>query len=1857
MKLTVIRCLVAFVAFLATAVAEDLSTGWQVLRLWKPETFRLIEVPQYQQADLPGADQPWMDWAASRQRAWRLEHPFQTGLPVWLQREVTLPADAASRTYVLTVRRGQQLLNGAWADGKPLADAGRIVRLLPQTPELERIGRDGWQPSVQSNRMNFAYWELGTGDDALLSLAGTSPGAHRILLHLIERTLPGEDLAQVELRRATAADLAVPYSYSVPVGDYGSELRAGLLQRLPGNLAVIARIRIEDRFGVVLRREERQLALDQPGEHGFVLQPASDREHKAVIEFVSDGVVVCDRWAYFHHLVQREGARTTYSLEGAQWEEKGFTMAQDEPTFPLDDAAQAIPVSAAEADAGVAVGTVSEKNGGGWHFTFTPTQVQAPRQADATWTVAVGKPVKVILRYDTPQPVDGYLDFVGKNIKDGQIVAVPLKSIGDKGEYQMRALPVILDAKRSEGWKPTYAPNARKRDCDHPFTVNGQQAHRMLQRRQFTLPADLRQSPRLVLRLSGIMEQATAWVNGVKAGRASFRDNAADFDVSAAVKRDGANELVILIDSWPAFATGGPYQDGAVRPSGLLGSSSLGGSFMNVRDDISIIGMPLVRATQTRIRAGEALELRTTIENTRPVAVQVAVHWTVTEAGKDLFSLDAAPQALKPGVAIDLAAQRAWPDAKRWSPWSPLLYGLRCEVLVDGKPVDTTLERFGVRTVTTKGTDILLNGQVVHFAGRLHSDSYLVLGMIDHDNLVQRYRDMRRQGVLIGRDMTGVFPAAMWGVMDEIGFLGGTQSLPWCNGQAIYRVKDPVAHGNFAAHMISYANQHGNHPSIVQWNYGNEMMDDAFSAPETQQLIGDVLRQVKANDPTRLTKSDGGGDPRGGADIIDKHYLRLSSMRQSTRSESKPTMTGEFSWNCYPLSSVFWSGEEGMKPSPIRVKRGWDVMSCEGLSMEAQRNADVRRYRAAGLAGFVTLSAEDWASNWEPVWADFHDDSQEVGVHGGTRRMWAGSQVPVSMVVANDSGRERAIVLRLLDGTSELWAQTVSLAQVGHRRVQATVAAPAAGEHRLTLTAACDGVVQTTRHQRLSVFERTSVGTVAKTTVAVLDGDGSVAKLLAAVGLQATPVAGVEVLAKDAPPLAIINGPVPVERAHLAARYVEQGGHLILLGQTTDLDWLPVGTLKARTASEGQPNLSLAYDPRHPVFAGLLAEDLRDWAPAGRVRASTVFEPPRAGSYRVLAGHVPETADLIEVLWGSGRAVVVALNLTPETVAADPAATRLWANLLRFASSPVPAPASAMLIGSGPRAAALREQLRVDAVAGGDPSGRQVVILADLDADPADPALAGQVKAVLGAGGTVLVDGLGQGGARWLAATTGVEVVCSAVFAPRAVKLDDHPLLAGIADGDLAFDTLEYSPWEQFLHPAAGGQDAVRVAVAIGSQRLTYPNVLATASSGRGRVIVNNLRWAEVERRTRAYWGYDAKQIGRGYMTKLLANLGVRCKPPEPPVETSLAGFAFTPLDLTPALNRPWVDDKAGDGKGWIDIGNNWDARELPEGPLVVQGVAYQLAAGRGGANAAIMLRSAKRFSDLPPVSEPIVVDRAVDGLSFLHAAGYLGATDGATAWTYEVRYQGFAKLVAGANTSSFIETVTVRTNVEVGDWLGNAFVKPAWRLEPKGLNLFSTFWRNPRPDIPVESIVVRSANGSEVPMVFAISAATALPNQLADLAVERIAPFRMLVDQYEAVEREGTWPGRWAFLHWAKGNRAEIALVPEPTTGKKSLRLVNVTGQPMGFFFCDKVRDVVPGQRLALTFRVLTAGDGNGELITNVGDGEQKLALQSLGQWKLIKVPLTATQAGKLQLRWQNLAMGAENAMYLKDFALYDAR
>jgi hypothetical protein len=122
------------------SAAEEVGS-WQVLRHWRPETFRLIEIPQYRPADLPPATAPgWVDWEASRGHAYRLANPYQTGLPVWLAREIDLPADASGRTYVLAVKRGQALLN-----------PGQVIsswRMLAKRPV--------WCPSCQSSNGSVA---------------------------------------------------------------------------------------------------------------------------------------------------------------------------------------------------------------------------------------------------------------------------------------------------------------------------------------------------------------------------------------------------------------------------------------------------------------------------------------------------------------------------------------------------------------------------------------------------------------------------------------------------------------------------------------------------------------------------------------------------------------------------------------------------------------------------------------------------------------------------------------------------------------------------------------------------------------------------------------------------------------------------------------------------------------------------------------------------------------------------------------------------------------------------------------------------------------------------------------------------------------------------------------------------------------------------------------------------------------------------------------------------------------------------------------------------------------------------------------------------------------------------------------------------------------------------------------------------------------------------------------------------------------------------------------------------------------------------------------------------------------------
>ncbi|MDA3962673.1 MAG: hypothetical protein PF961_17955 [Planctomycetota bacterium] len=360
--------------------------------------------------------------------------------------------------------------------------------------------------------------------------------------------------------------------------------------------------------------------------------------------------------------------------------------------------------------------------------------------------------------------------------------------------------------------------------------------------------------------------------------------------------------------------------------------------------------------------------------------------------------------------------------------------------------LDSHRERFGFREVRTDGDHIVLNGEVIHVPGRHDQGLTYALGMVDADNSAAFLRDIRSKGVLITRDNIAQVPAWHWAMCDEIGIFGGTNSLPWCNGQPLFRVRDPAAHKNFKNHIISYIAEHYNHPSIITHNYGNEMFHGPFNAPEVQKMIGGVLRAAKAFDPTRLTKTDGGGDPDGAADLIDVHYMNIGhawregrgwkglvAKRAEQGKPVKPVITGEFSWNRYPTSGTFWAGSEVAKPGPIRSSRpSWANMATDQDPLFEQCEADYRKYREHGIAMYVSLGSGFTWRHLAPIFADFHDGYAGDEVHRFRRRVWSGEPVAVRFVVANDSGAAGSVALNLVDlddGARVLWSGEVSLPQ------------------------------------------------------------------------------------------------------------------------------------------------------------------------------------------------------------------------------------------------------------------------------------------------------------------------------------------------------------------------------------------------------------------------------------------------------------------------------------------------------------------------------------------------------------------------------------------------------------------------------------------------------------------------------------------------------------------------------------------------------------------------------------------------------------------------------------------------------------
>lgn len=183
------------------------------------------------------------------------------------------------------------------------------------------------------------------------------------------------------------------------------------------------------------------------------------------------------------------------------------------------------------------------------------------------------------------------------------------------------------------------------------------------------------------------------------------------------------------------------------------------------------------------------------------------------------------------------------PNPKTWSPQAPNLHTVH--VSVAGSRVS---ERFGLRQITTRGKQILLNGEPIYLKGFNRHESHPEFGSATPETVM--LEDLHNLKSLHCNFIRGShYPQSQrfLDLCDETGFLVWEESLGWGNTAPQMADEEYCALQQEQTHNMVRTSF--NHPSVIIFAFQNENRSDT---QEGLALNTRLIRAIKAEDSGRL---------------------------------------------------------------------------------------------------------------------------------------------------------------------------------------------------------------------------------------------------------------------------------------------------------------------------------------------------------------------------------------------------------------------------------------------------------------------------------------------------------------------------------------------------------------------------------------------------------------------------------------------------------------------------------------------------------------------------------------------------------------------------------------------------------------------------------------------------------------------------------------------------------------------------------------------------------------------------------------------------------------------------------------------
>ena len=336
-----------------------------------------------------------------------------------------------------------------------------------------------------------------------------------------------------------------------------------------------------------------------------------------------------------------------------------------------------------------------------------------------------------------------------------------------------------------------------------------------------------------VLKFDGAMADPHVYINGKLAGHWAYGYNAFRVDAAPYLKK-GKNEISVSLNNREESSRWYPG-GGLYRPVSLVTTA-----------DAAHINPWGCWFRTERIADGKAeVSICTNIDNvdkTLSIDNQLVDNGGKVVAQFKHSDFDAQGNAVKT-LTVD--------NAQLWSPESPCLYTLLTRLYRNGKLVDETRQKVGIRTVSVAQYDgFQLNGVSRKIKGVcLHHDLGPIGAAVNKAALIRQIRTMKDMGCDAIRTAHNMPSTWQMEVCDSMGMMVMAESFDmW-----IY----PKCKNGYAKDFKEWADRdienlvlnHRNHPSIIMWSIGNEIPEQWSEEGRTiSQHLQDLCHKF---DPTR----------------------------------------------------------------------------------------------------------------------------------------------------------------------------------------------------------------------------------------------------------------------------------------------------------------------------------------------------------------------------------------------------------------------------------------------------------------------------------------------------------------------------------------------------------------------------------------------------------------------------------------------------------------------------------------------------------------------------------------------------------------------------------------------------------------------------------------------------------------------------------------------------------------------------------------------------------------------------------------------------------------------------------------------